>query len=275
MTAGGALPLVDAPLLAAAARRTRLERAALVAALALALLVAVLATRHPDLQGAPLVPQGSDGIVVLDLSASISPDTYARIGATLDRLAAGGGRAGLVIFSDVAYEALPPGTPAEQLRPLVRYFTLPKARQPGFLPQLPKNPWADTFSGGTRISTGIELARDVARRDRLRRPTLVLVSDLDDDPTDLARLRPLLTDLDASGVRLRVVSLNASPEDARFFRRVVARDDIVRARLPQAAAQPSRRAALPAALAVAVLAAAALLAAHALLFNRLVWRAQA
>jgi hypothetical protein len=272
---GRALPLVDAPHLAAAARRTRLERLAVLGAVALAVAVAVAASRHPRLEGAATLPPGSDGIVVLDLSASISTDTYARIGATLGRFASGGGRAGLVVFSDVAYEALPPGSPAEQLQPFVRYFTIPPAKRAGFLPQLPKNPWADTFSGGTRISSGIELALEVARRDRLQRPTLVLVSDLDDDPVDLARLRKLLTGIGASGTRLRVVSLNASPEDERFFRRVVRKDDLVRAPLAAAPASSAHSASLPAALAAAAVALALLLAAHELLFTRLDWGARA
>ena len=57
-------------------------------------------------------------IVVLDLSASISSDTFNRIGETLDQLAATNGRYGLVVFSDVAYQALPPGTPSVAARAL-------------------------------------------------------------------------------------------------------------------------------------------------------------
>ena len=72
-----------------------------------------------------------------------------------------GGRFGLVLFSDTAYEAIPPGTPSEALRPLVRYFTLRPARTEGFLPTFPVNPWANSFSAGTKISTGLELARGV------------------------------------------------------------------------------------------------------------------
>ena len=76
---------------------------------------------------------------MLDVSASISADTYSRIGATLSSLARSGGRYGLVVFSDQAYEALPPGTPASDLRPLVRYFTLPPAHG-GFAPDVPAEP---------------------------------------------------------------------------------------------------------------------------------------
>ena len=75
--------------------------------------------RTGDAQFRPvqLLPKESNAIVVLDLSASISSDTFNRIGETLDQLAATNGRYGLIVFSDVAYQALPPGTPSAQLRP--------------------------------------------------------------------------------------------------------------------------------------------------------------
>ena len=126
---------------------------------------------------------------MLDVSASISTDTYSRIGGTLPRSRDSGGRFGLVVFSDQAYEALPPGTPAADLAPLVRYFTLPQQTQPGFAPTFPPNPWRATFSAGTRISAGLELAHRIALEDKPRRPTVVLVSDLDDDPSDLHAAR--------------------------------------------------------------------------------------
>ena len=69
----------------------------------------------------------TDGLVVLDLSASISTDTYARIGATLDELADTGGRYGLIVFSDTAYLALPPGTPAAELRAVRTPLRPPRA----------------------------------------------------------------------------------------------------------------------------------------------------
>jgi hypothetical protein len=269
---GPSLPLADAGSLRPLGRRTAAERALAAAALVALVLAAAAAGRKPDVRRSELVPAGSDGIVVLDLSASISSDTYARIGATLADLADSGGRFGLVVFSDVAYEALPPGTPARELRPFVHYFTLPKKTQPGFLPEFPKNPWTDTFSGGTRISTGLEAAREVALRERLRRPALLLISDLDDDPVDLPRLRQLLTEFEREGLRLQIVSLNASPEDERFFARVLGGPKHLRpARLPGEQVEQPDRATLPLALAAAALAAVLLLAANELRFARLTW----
>jgi hypothetical protein len=267
-----ALPLADSASLRQVGRRTAAERALAATVVVALVLAAAAAGRNPELRRSTFVRPGSDGIVVLDLSASISSDTYERIGATLADLAGSGGRFGLVVFSDVAYEALPPGTPADELRPFVRYFTLPKQTQPGFLPEFPKNPWTDTFSGGTRISTGLELAQEVAAGAQLRRPAFLLVSDLDDDPVDLPRLRRLLTEFERQRASLRIVSLNASPEDERFFDRVLREpNDIRPARLPGERVEQPDRGAFPVILAAAGLAAVLLLAANELRYARLTW----
>ena len=80
------------------------------------------------------------------------------------------GRYGLVVFSNVAYEALPPGSPASALRPLIRYFTVPTARRrPGAAAPLPTNPWTLSFSSGTRISAGLDLAHRILLANRLTR----------------------------------------------------------------------------------------------------------
>ena len=106
---------------------------------------------------------------MLDVSASISSDTYARIAATLDRLVRSNGSYGLILFSDTAYQALPPNTPARELRPLVRFFDAPRRRpRPARCREAPRSPWTDAFGAGTRISTGLSLALDVIREQRLR-----------------------------------------------------------------------------------------------------------
>ncbi len=257
------VPLADAGALRPLARRTLVERVVLVAAL-LALVAAVaLAARQPDLRAEPFVPKGSDGLVVLDLSASISPDTYERIGSTLTGLADAGGRYGLVIFSDVAYEALPPGSPAEELRAFARYFMR------GGL----TNPWTASFSSGTRISSGLELARQIAARERLRRPAVVLISDLDDDPRDLGPLRNAALAAQREGLRIGVVGLNAAPEDERFFRRLVAAQDVVR-EAPAPGERPAREGVrFPWALGALAGLLALTLAVHEVRRARLAWRA--
>ena len=266
-----AIPLGDAPALRPAARRTDAIRV-LLAAILLALAVAtVLLAGQPRVRQLHVLPPGSNGIVVLDLSASISEDTYARIGATLSDLAASKGRYGLVVFSGTAYQALPPGTPAAELRPLVRYFTLPPQKSPGFLPTFPPNPWTATFSAGTRISAGLELAHRLALSG-VKRPAVVLVSDLDDDPADVKRTTLAVLAYQRDRIPLRVIGLNPSPEDQQFFQKLLGKQGaITAARLPQEASAVSGSGGFPWLLAALAVAVAAALAVNELLLVRLDW----
>lgn len=258
------IPLADAPAFRPVAHRTR----AVVVAAALALLTgvaaAVLVARDPHTRTVAALPSNADAIVVLDLSASISTDTYSRIGATLESLARSNGRYGLVVFSDQAYEALPPGTPAADLKPLVRFFTLPKQSAPGFAPQFPANPWQDVFSAGTRISAGLDLARQIALEDKLRKPALILVSDLDDDPNDGQRLASLAVALHRDKLPLHVVGLNPSPSNVASFKKFVGNVPIENASLKARGTKTSDRTPFPWALVGLALGVAALLAAFEL-----------
>jgi hypothetical protein len=215
-----AIPLADAPRIAGLARRTGAIRLALALIAVGAAAAAVLVARHPDTRVlVPLADRG-DTIVVLDLSASISSDTYAQIGQTLSTLARSDGRLGLVVFSDQAYEALPQGTPAADLAPLVRLFT-PKTAGGGFAPTLPPNPWTSTFSGGTKISAGLTLAHTIATSGSGPPPQVVLVSDLSDDPRDLTRLGSILLAYRRDHVPVRIVGLAPSAADLALFRRAL------------------------------------------------------
>lgn len=203
---------------AASIRRLRFALAAVAALAAVGLLV-VSFRDH----GTPpsLLPASSSGVVVLDVSASISSDTYARIDATLEQLVRSNAAYGLILFSDTAYQALPPQTPAHELKPLQRFFEVPEQRSPGALPQAPRSPWTEAFSAGTRISAGLSLALDVIRGDRLVRPAVLLVSDLDDDDGDIDRVSQVAIAYRRAGIPLYVVGLNAAPDDAAFIRRFV------------------------------------------------------
>jgi hypothetical protein len=215
------IPLGDARAFGRRAARIRLLRLC-IAAVAVIAALALLVVSFRDHAAPPsLLPASSSGIVVLDLSASISSDTYARIDATLERLVRSNGAYGLILFSDVAYQAVPPQTPARELRPLQRFFELPEQGSPGALPQAPRSPWTEAFSSGTRISTGLSLALDVIRGNRLVRPAVLLVSDLDDDDGDIERVSQVAIAYRRAGIPLHVVGLNASPEDAAFIRRFV------------------------------------------------------
>jgi hypothetical protein len=116
----GAIPSTQLPALRRAARRTTLLRLALGLVLVAALGAAVAVARGHDVRHAPLLPSGTTGIVVLDLSASIDNRAYRRVGHTMRTRAAANEPAGLVVVSDVAYELLPPGSPARELESLLR-----------------------------------------------------------------------------------------------------------------------------------------------------------
>jgi len=264
------IPVADLARVRRAGRRTTYVRfglAVLLAALVSA--VAAVATR-PAGRTVLFLPKGSNGIVVLDLSASISSDTYQRIGETLRRLASTNGRYGLVVFSDVAYEALPPGTPARELRPYARFFTLPPARG-GFLPQFPANPWTSSFSGGTRIAAGLGLALRLVQQDELTHPGVILVSDLDDDPGDLKALASVSLAYRQAHVPVKIVALNAAPDDQDFFGRLLKRVATFQAgRLPGERAQ-TYGPRVPGWLLLVTILAAAALAANELWSAELTW----
>ena len=214
------IPLADAPAFRRPARATLAVRGALLLVVLGGTVAFLLVARHPHTRTVVALPSNANTVLVLDLSASISSDTFSRIGGTLAALSRSGRRVGLVVFSDVAYEALPPGVPATALAPLVRYFTLPAQSQPGFAPTFPVNPWASTFSAGTRISAGLELAHTIALA-QSRRPTVVLISDLDDDPDDLPRLAGVLAAYRRDRLPVRVIGLSPTPQDVLLFQRLI------------------------------------------------------
>jgi hypothetical protein len=211
------IPYVGARRLRRLALGTLLVRAVLSIALLVLVLAAAAAARAPRTNEAPFLPPAAGGIVVLDLSASITSDTYSRIAETLRQLVSRGGRYGLVVFSDDAYEAFPPGTPASALEPLIRYFSLPSTTTIGEQPTFPINPWTNSFTSGTEISAGLALAQSIERADGTRHPSVLLISDLADDQSDIQRLISVLSGYKANGVRLRVIALNAAPNDQAFF----------------------------------------------------------
>ena len=265
-----AIPVPGAHGLSRNARRTALTRWALAVALVVLVLLVAAAGRHPGVGQPSSLPVRSGDMIVLDLSASISSDTFSRIGETLRKLVATNGRYGLVVFSSVAYEALPPGTRASALRPLIRYFTLP----PGGAGALPTNPWTLSFSRGTRISAGLDLAHRILVANHLSRSRVVLISDLADDPQDIQRLNQVaVAEYGRGRTPLRVVALNAAPADEAFFARIA---DAAIADASAAPAKPSPPPAfppsrLPIALVLAVLAAVAALAVYGLWAARLRW----
>ena len=177
-----------------------------------------------------------------------------------------GGRYGLIVFSDTAYLALPPGTPAAELRAFARRFDLPE--QTGGATHGADEPMDATRSApGTKISTGLQLALDTIKAKRLGRPAVLLVSDLDDDVGDLERLTSTALAFRRLEIPVRVIGLNAAPEDQRYVERLLRRSsDLSAASLPGEEATGRQDVRL--ALFLAALAAAVALALRELLVTR-------
>jgi hypothetical protein len=229
-----ALPVADIRGFDASARRTRLVGLGLAAALVAAALVAVLAS--PGHAGRRFLPAGTAGIVVLDVSSSIRPETYYRIEQELALISASRSRLGLVLFSDVAYEALPPGTPASELKPMLRFFAPPAgfdAQAPATDTQAPPSPWDQWFSAGTRISSGLFLAARMLQQQNVAHGAVILISDLADDPPDIEPLTEAVLLLQQLGASLEIVGLDPTRQNAEYFRRLLGTGALFQiARLP-------------------------------------------
>lgn len=222
------LPVGDVGALEPAVRRTTILRLVLGAALAAALAVAFALSLNKDARADAFFPPDRSGVVIVDFSASVSPLTYRRIGRALRRIAAANEPVGMIVFSDAAYELFPPGTPGKELTPLLRYFEpLPGTRRSAFEAQFPPNPWQGSFAGGTRISAGLQVARDVLERDEIEDATVLLISDLEAPQSDRLRIVDMLTSLENGGVDVRIVPLFAQPQNRSFFAEIVGPDAFV------------------------------------------------
>jgi hypothetical protein len=189
-----------------ASRRTTTLRVGLAAALALLVVAAVLVARQYDVRHAPLVASGASGVVVLDLSASVFEGGFE---ATVRKLVETDERAGLVVFSDAAYELLPPGSAGREFQALLRFF---RATTTGFLPP---NPW-DRFRAGTRISEGLKAARDALQREG-GPGKIILLSDLEILPDEVQRLVGVFADLRRDGFDVEIIPLGAREEQRRLM----------------------------------------------------------
>jgi hypothetical protein len=164
----------------------------------------------------------------MDLSQSVTDPTFRRIANTLTKLSDSGGSIGLVVFSDVAYELFPPGSPPEELKPLIRYFRpLPGFNVNVFGVPYPRNPWNAVFSGGTAVSSGLELAHEIINRDKVVRPVVLLLSDLDTAASDQAQLTRTLANFRTEGILIRVVPLFPTPDDREYFARLVGAENLI------------------------------------------------
>jgi hypothetical protein len=223
-----AIPISDAAALGGAIRRTTIVR--LVVGAALLLLGALVIWRATVVQPRPVsfVNPRTTTIVVLDQSNSVYITAYKRIAQMLRALVRTNAPTGLVAFSDTAYEMMPPGMRGSNLRPLLRFYT----RRPGSNVDpntlFAANPWQDVFSGGTKISAGIDLARSIAHRDHIQHATIVLVSDLETAGEDEPKLADsLVAAKHDRTVAVKVVPLFPNSQDLGFFQRFLPRSAFI------------------------------------------------
>jgi len=278
------IPLADARLLRDAAVRSRAIRLVLALLLLGTLAAAFLVARRMPVHHTSFFPAGKSGVVVLDFSTSIDVPGYRRISNVLRPVVEGNQPIGIVYFSDVAYVALPPGTPGRELRPFLRFLRTP--RPPGPFPSRAEtdrmlrfsplqNPWAAAFRGGTRISRGLAVAREVVEREGVD-GTVLLISDLDDSLFDVPDLGAELAAYRQQHVRLRVVPLFPSDDDRQYFRQALGPGAFVTyaelIRNAQATEKRSLESSFPLPLVALGVLLIALLAANELLCARLEWR---
>jgi hypothetical protein len=217
------IPLADTRGLARQARRTTAVRVCLLA-LAVALGIGcVLAAGRLEVGEASVLGPGATGVVVLDLSSSTESAPPREIPGVLRHLANAGGHSGLVLFSDVSYEALPAGAASEELRPFLRYFRRPPGppvvagRVAPPPPPRRQTPWSRSFRSGTRISAGLADARRMILEEPGAGREVLLVSDLNDSLFDITALEQELRRYRSDGIRLRIVALRPTVENRGFF----------------------------------------------------------
>ncbi len=224
-----ALPSTAAGELGREHRRLRRLRLALATAALALLAFCFVLSRDAEALPTTYFATGSGGVVVLDLSASVDQLKAQRIERVLGALAETEGRAGLVVFSDTAYEMFPPDTRTEELRPLLPFFR-GRAGTPTFGGQggppgdgdsPEESPWSLAFRGGTKISTGLVEARRMIAREGDPTLDVVLLSDLDNSGFDTSILTEELGHYARGGIDLRVIPLFPQPEDLELFEQLL------------------------------------------------------
>jgi hypothetical protein len=216
-----AIPIAEFGGLRAAIRRTTLQRLTLGLAAFCLLLGGTLAALHLPTQGQGTTHPRS-GVLVLDVSRSISPGKMRAIRKVLEGFASPTQRLGLVFFADTAYELLPPGTPGTALRPLLRFFKLVPIPGTGYVRPI-ASPWDYSFRGGTQVSEGLTVARHMLLRQGVRGEPVLLVSDLSDFQDDLAPLGREIAALRRDHFPLRITQIDATSPNRQLFTRLAGR----------------------------------------------------
>jgi hypothetical protein len=204
----------DAAALRPLAARTRTLRIGLLVTLAcLVAAAAFLAPRAHGRTDQEVAPKTS-GVLVIDVSRSIIDSEFDRIGTVLARYAKQKGHVGLVLFSDVPYEVLPPGSPTSAILPILHFFTPIKGH-------LPPNPWDATFRAGTKISDALQLARKMLLQVHVKRGSITLISDLETASSDTVALTQTLIALRREGVKVQAIPVFRSETGIPLFKSIL------------------------------------------------------
>ena len=225
--AGIQVPYSDVHGFRRAARRTRIVRIALALSLVAAAALELAFTRSSNVTEAPYLPDNGTSVVVMDFSYSITGSSYRLIVNALRKIVAAGRPVGLIGFSDTAYELLPPGSAARELEPVARLF-VPLPSRSGEL-HFPPSPWAP-LQGGTRISTGLELADTALQRTHTRKASVILISDLETTSDDASAVVDAVSKLQRHGYSLHLIGLEPTPPSLHFFQGLVGRRAFVQER---------------------------------------------
>jgi hypothetical protein len=292
-----AIPLADAGAMTRPARRLTLIRVVLAVALVGAFVGAVFFAQRPGEGERTLVKGADSGVVVLDLSASIGQPGRT-VTDPFEYLADTGQEFGLVIFSGRAYEMLPPGTSSAELRPIIRALVpfpdvclartdiqcppntrrvVPDTEEGERIRRLQVTPWDSNFRGGTEISQGLVLAREMLERHNLKEHGVLLVSDLDDALLDIPKLTRELITYRAQKIPIHVVPLAPFEDDRFFFERILGKEAFVdHADMTPGldARRRAERAGVPEGLAGLAVILLALLALNEHFCGRLAWRVE-
>jgi hypothetical protein len=158
------------------------------------------------------------------MSASISGPVYERVATTLRGIVNANQSICLVMFSDTAYELLPPNSPPGALLQFIPFFV--PVRFYGGNPVFSQSPW-DQFSGGTRISTGLATGERALERAHVKHGALLLLSDLDDSVADEPQLDAVALRLHQRHIPVRIVPEFAETANKNYFAALFGRDAFV------------------------------------------------
>ncbi len=268
------IPAAQGEVLRAPWRRTLAIRIALAAGLLLLLFICVQVARGLAAPHDSVFPGGRSGVAVVDISRSIGPGKAPTILRALERVDGADRRVGLVLFSDIGYQLLPPGAPGPELRALERFLTpVPGKKNAAGGKVYLDNPWDDTFRGGTRVSVGLRAGLQALGRADVENGSLLLISDLATEPNDYDDVADIASELRHRHVSVKIVPIFPKPGDLVLFQRAFGREAFLSAETSSESAQERTTAFLNAPLPWALIGVAAallaLLGANELLCGRL------